>query len=526
MKYALAVDFGTQSVRSIVFDSNGKTICEYREIYETPYFSKKYGYAEQDVDYYFNKFLKTTKKLAENHPEILKDLLGCSISCFRDTAVFLDENYKPLRPCILWLDQRLASKPNFPLKQKILFFLSGMTEAASINFRRTASNWVKENEKDIWAKTKHYFSISTYFIYRLTNKAVDSPSSYTGHYPINCKKRKWQTKHSLTYPVFDIPLNLLPELKQVGEPLGEITLEASKLTGLPVGLKIYGGGGDKSLESIGVGMYDSSLASLSYGTACSIEILTKRYCEPETFLPAYVSPIPNHYNMEIQIYRGYWMLEWFAKNFAAEEISNANIQKSSVEEILNKKMLSINPGADGLILEPYWGPGLKRPLAKGAILGFSDFHTKYHIYRAIIEGIAFALKEGLINMQKRRKSKKIKEIRISGGGSKSEAICQITADIFNLPVSKIQTFESASLGAAIIVFTASKYYSSYKEAIQKMVHISKTYYPNKTNAKLYTKIFKEVYLHIYPRTKKINYSIRRILNKSQNILTKNNKENQ
>ena len=159
------------------------------------------------------------------------------------------------------------------------------------------------------------------------------------------------------------------------------------------------------------------------------------------------------------------MLKWFSKEFGRELIDEAKIQEMAVEEILNKGLEDVPAGCDGLMLQPYWGPGLARPLAKGAVIGFSDTITRNHFYRAIIEGIAFALKEGLQSIERSQRHK-VKEIRISGGGSKSTAICQITADIFNLPVMKVQTEESTSLGAAIAVFVAMKEFATPEEAIK------------------------------------------------------------
>ena len=126
-------------------------------------------------------------------------------------------------------------------------------------------------------------------------------------------------------------------------------------------------------------------------------------------------------------------MNWFVQQFGQNESIEAQIEKVAPEEVLNEKLMDIPPGSDGLILQPYWGPGLSRPLAKGAVIGFFDVHTKYHFYRAIIEGIGFALKEGLESIEK-RSHKKIKYLTIAGGGSRSDAICQITADLFNLPV--------------------------------------------------------------------------------------------
>ena len=108
------------------------------------------------------------------------------------------------------------------------------------------------------------------------------------------------------------------------------------------------------------------MASISYGTASSIEISNTKYIEPETFLPAYPAPISDLYQMEVQVYRGYWMVSWFIKEFGNNETLEANIIEMATEELLNNKMMEIPAGSEGLVLQPYWGPGLKRPLAKGS----------------------------------------------------------------------------------------------------------------------------------------------------------------
>ena len=193
------------------------------------------------------------------------------------------------------------------------------------------------------------------------------------------------------------------------------------------------------------------------------------------------------------------MLRWFAKEFAKELEAEAKVQNKPIEAILDQWLNDVSVGSDGLILQPYWGPGLARPLAKGAIVGFSNIHTRKHIYRAIVEGIAFALREGLESIEKSQKQK-VKSLRISGGGSLSDEICQITADIFGLEISRAQTIESTSLGAAIATFTA----------VKSMSKVSDTFKPNKTNHRLYDRIYHEVYLKMYPRLKPLNIDINNI----------------
>ena len=177
--------------------------------------------------------------------------------------------------------------------------------------------------------------------------------------------------------------------------------------------------------------------------------------------------------------------------------------------MLNKDLAKIPPGSDGLVLQPYWGPGLRRPLAKGAIVGFSDTHTREHMYRAIIEGIGYALKEGLQSIEKSQRHK-IKELRISGGGSQSDAICQITADIFGLPVSRVQTFETTSLGAAIASFVGLGEFSSIEEAMKEMSHKTVTFEPNPEAHEEYEKLYKKVYVKMFPSLKKVYKDLNKI----------------
>ena len=320
---------------------------------------------------------------------------------------------------------------------------------------------------------------------------MDSPSSLTGHYPIYFKKKQWYKEGALKGRIFGIPNRMLPELKNPGEVLGVISDDVAKQCGLPLGIKLISTGSDKACETVGLGALSRDVGAISYGTASTIEVSNQKYYEPEKFLPAYPAAVKGWYNMDVQIYRGYWMLSWFSREFASEAVNEAKIQAMAVEEVLNQKCATIPPGSDGLVLQPYWGPGLSRPLAKGAIVGFSDVHTMVHLYRAIIEGIAYALREGLESIEKSQRHK-IKSLMISGGGSQSDAICQITSDIFGLPVSRVQTFETTSLGAAIATFVGLGEFESVEQAISKMSRISATFYPDEKAHKQYQYLYKKV----------------------------------
>lgn len=517
----LTIDFGTQSVRVAIFDSKGNQLAMEKEKYNPPYFSILPNYAEQDPKIYYEAMCHCSKRLVEANKELIEEVQGACLTCFRDSAVLLDKDRNVIRPMILWLDQRNAEcKKPLPFFHRLAFKLVGMTNTIEMNRKRSMANWIQENEPENWAKVDKYISISTYFIYKLTGQLKDSASDFAGHYPIDFKKKEWYknpSKH-LKGQIFGIEKRMLAEIVPEGQILGKITAKAHEDTSLPEGLEIYACGSDKSCETLGLGVLDDKTAAISYGTASTVETTKKKYTESETFLPGYPSCIPGYYNMDVQIYRGYWMINWFLKEFGGKKVDDIIISDVSAD-VFNAKLKEVPPGSDGLVLQPYWGPGLARPLAKGAVIGFSDVITQEHFYRAIIEGIAYALREGLEHFEKKN-HRTIKEIRISGGGSQSDEICQITADIMGKPVVRVQTFETSSLGAAIACFLATGTYSSPEDAINNMVQVKERFEPDEKTHRIYNYLFEKTYKQIYPNLKNVYKDIKKFNAYEEKVMRK------
>ena len=475
-----------------------------KKVYDPPYFRTKPGYAEMDPSYYWDCLCECTNAVAKEHPELIPLVKGIELDCFRDSAVMLDKDNNVIRPMILWLDQRMAEcKEPLPALSRFLFRLVGKSDVIQLNRRRTPSNWVKENEPENFKKIAKYVSVSTYFVYRLTGEIKDSPSDFTGHYPLDYKKRKWYDnppKH-LQGQIFSLRRDQLCELVDTQGLLGRVCEKGAKETGLPVGLPLFAGGSDKSCETLGSGVYDDSLASISLGTACTIETTVKDYIGPAPFLPAYCSVQKDVYNMDVQIYRGFWMINWFLKEFGAKPIEDLVVDRTDPTEF-NKQLFDIPPGSDGLLLQPYWGSPLEHPAVRGSMVGFFETTTRLHVYKAIIEGIAYELRQAGEAFQKKI-GHPFKAIRISGGGSKSEEICQIVADVFGLPVETVHTNEASSLGAAIGTFLSLGVFASAKEAVEAMVRVNRRFEPNPENHKIYTDIFEKAYKKLYPSLKDV-----------------------
>jgi len=514
-KYFLAIDMGTQSMRGMIVNNFGEIKEFYQVKYNPIYFSEKPDYAEQDIDFYYSTLCSITKELVKRNPELVKKCLGISLACIRNSFVCLDENYKPLRKCILWLDKR-QTEPEAPLpfKNQFLFNLVGMDKAINMIRTSAACNYVSIKEKDVWAKTKYYVSIPCYYHYRLTGNLVESDANPIGHVPMNYQTRLWAGKSELTRPVFNVRDDQLPPLMKTAELVGTITKKAAEETGLPEGMKLISGGSDKAAETLGLSVTTKNKAAISLGTTATIQFASDTYFEPQPFMPSYPALPEGMWNGEIQIERGYWLISWFKKEFAHKECVQAEANHCSPEQLLNERLKEVPAGCNGLILQPYWCPGLTNVNAKGAILGFADYHNRISLYRAIIEGIGYALYAGMKDMEKRSKQK-IDEVFIAGGGSQSNEICQITADMFGLPVKRIQSYEVCGIGCALNGFVGVGVFKDYEEAIKSMIHEKDVFYPNAKTHELYEKLFKEVYCKIYSSNEHLYKKIRTIIKENK-----------
>ncbi len=511
-KRILSIDCGTQSVRALIFDSKGNLIVKDRRKFQ-PYFSKKPGWAEQDPEVYWQNACLAMRTVKEKNPEEWEKIAAIVVTTLRATEVLLDRNGDAIRPSILWLDQRKA-KCTEPLRffDKVIFSIVSMKRTVEIIRKQSPANWIRENEPQLWDKTYKYMLISGFFNYKLTGNFVDSIASQIGFLPFDYKNKRWEkSKNSWKWYVFGVERDKLYDLVEAGSIIGGITKKAAEETGLREGLPVIAGGSDKGCETLGNGCDNPSSASLSFGTTATIQITSPAYFEPLKFMPSYPAVIPGNYNPEVEIFRGYWMISWFKEEFAEKEVKEAEKRHISAERLLNQRLNEIPPGSQGLVLQPYWGPHVKTPEARGSIIGFGDVHTKMHIYRAIIEGINYALIDGLEKIEKKSKGR-VQKIMVAGGGSQSDAICQITADMFNRPVYRINTHEVSGLGAAIIGFVGLGAYKDYKEAIKNMVHYKDIFKPNTENSRIYEKLYRNVYKKIYPGLKKIYKDMSKITN--------------
>jgi sugar (pentulose or hexulose) kinase len=505
----LSIDCGTQSLRALLFNSEGELIAKEKIEYE-PYYSVKPGRAEQDARIYWRSLCEAALALKNRIPGCFNRIAGVGVSTQRDSMINVDKEGNPLRPVIIWLDQRKAKKvynPSWPVR--LAFRLAGVDEILDKAQTDGKCNWIRQNEPEIWEATHKYLQLSGFLNHCLTDEFRDSVASQIGHIPFNYRKMRWAGRMELPAKLFPIEPWKLPETVEPGSILGHVTDKASVQTGIAQGTPVVACGSDKGCETIGMGVVDETRASLSFGTTATIQTTSDRYYEPLRFMPPYPAAIPARYNPEIEIFRGYWMINWFKEEFGLAEVLEAREKGIAPEIILNQLLERTPPGAMGLVVQPYWNPGLKHLSAKGAMIGFGDVHKKGHVYRAVIEGLGFALFEGLKAMEASG-GFKAQRLAVSGGASQSNEICQISADIFNMPLHRGKTFESTGLGAAIVTAVGLGMHESYEEAIEQMVAYDVVFEPNKDNAALYKRMYDRVYSRMYKALAPLYNDIREI----------------
>lgn len=508
-KNILAIDNGSQSVRALLFDLEGNLLFKSKVEIEA-YFSEQPGWAEQHPEYYWENVGTACRDLWDQGADPAS-VAGLSVTTQRGTMVFLGEDGESLRPASTWMDQRhLEELKKMPAIWEFLIALSGKSSVLSYVRKQAPSNWVSKHQPDIWSKTHKYLQLSGYLNYKLTGEYKDSVGSQVGYIPFEYKIRDWAPSWSWQWHAYDICPEQLPELVKPGECLGMLQSDAAAHIGLPAGIPVIASGADKACELIGSGLVDDEVACLSYGTRATINTHTKKYFEPVRLMPAYPAALPDLFMTEAAVPRGFWMVSWFKKEFGQHEQVLADEKGIAPESLFDDLVNQVPPGSMGLMLQPYWGrdiaPG---PEAKGAILGFGEVHTRAHMYRSILEGLAYALREGREAIEKRGK-KTIKKLRVSGGGSQSDAAMQITADVFGLPAERPHTFETSGLGAAIVASVGLGFHKDFETAMQKMTRDGDVFYPNPEASQIYDALYADVYKDMYKRLEPMYKAIRNI----------------
>ncbi|MBC7171562.1 MAG: carbohydrate kinase, partial [Polyangiaceae bacterium] len=361
-----------------------------------PYFAHEAGYAEQEPDVYFDALCRATRGLFDAGIDPRR-VAGVAVTTQRGTVIAVDHEGRPLRPALTWLDQREATRlPPLPAHLALVFRAIGEAETVAHLRRQAEVNWIAYHEPEVWARTAKVILLSGYHVHRLTGRFADSIGSQVAYLPFDYKRQRWCAPWEWQWQAMAVRRRQLPDLVKPGTRIGAIHAEAARRTRIPEGTPVFAAGADKACEVLGSGCLSPEIGCISYGTTATINAASPRYIEPVRLLPAYPAAVPDAFNVEVQVHRGFWMVQWFKEQFGSAEVQAAEAAGVSAEHLFDEMIRELPPGSMGLTLQPYWTPGIRTPgrEAKGAIIGFGDVHTRAHFYRAILEGLAYGLRDG------------------------------------------------------------------------------------------------------------------------------------
>jgi sugar (pentulose or hexulose) kinase len=419
-------------------------------------------------------------------------IAALAISNQRETFVPLNEFGHPVRPAIVWLDERCKDEVEFFSniigKERIHRITGKPVDYAPVVYRLA---WMKKHEPDLFQKIHKVCDVQAYLVWRLTDHFRTSWASADPLGLFDIRRKKWSPQ---IMRALGLDENQVPEVFRPGSAMGKITKRAAKLTGLPPETAVIAGGGDGQAAGLGVNALTTEIAYLNLGTAVVAGIYGLQYKTGKAFRTM-TSCSESGYYLECSLRAGTFAVDWFTKSILKIDPRG----HSGIYEELEQEARQVAAGSDGLlylpylcgVMNPYWDMN-----ARGAFAGLSPAHHRGHMYRSILEGIAF---EQLLAIHSVENSidKKVHTLVGIGGGAASDLWCHILADVTGKNICIPGSAEASGLGAAIAAAVGAGWYASFQEAAKAMTRIHKRIKPNSDNHRRYQALF-PIYKRLYP----------------------------
>lgn len=485
MKF-LGIDLGTSSVKIIIMNKNGKVIESVSKNYDVSY--PEVGWAEQNPEDWWNETKEGIKELLGRGTVKPEEISGVSFSGQMHGLVLLDEKNEVLMPAILWCDQRTQKQCDFLNNEFGQDKLSKYTgNKALTGFTIPKVLWVKENRPEVYNKIAHMMLPKDYISFKLTGGFATDVSDASGTVMLDVENRKW-SKPMLE--LLQLDESILPKVYESWEVVGHVSEEASKEMGLSTETLVIAGAGDQAAGAVGTGTVDAGVLSVALGTSGVVFACNEKFAvDKENRLHSFCHANGKWHQMGVMLSAAA-SLQWWVDNV------NVDVQGDVFEKLLSEAEYS-TVGSNRLFFLPYlMGERTPHsdPNAKGSFIGLNITHKRGDMTRAILEGVCFGLRDSLEILKSL--GVEVKEVRVSGGGSKSKLWRQILADIFNLNVNIINSKEGPAYGAAILAAVGCGLYSSVDEACKSLIKITDKVEPKEENVEKYDKIY-NVYASLY-----------------------------
>ncbi len=486
----LGIDVGTSGVKVIIVDDSGEVLAKVSKEY--PVYYPKPMWSEQNPDDWWEAACSGISEAMYVSGLKPSDIAGIGLSGQMVGLVVLDREYRVIRPCILWNDQRSAEEAT-RLTQNIGLenILEETGNPLFASFVAPKLVWMRNNEPELYGKIRHVMMPKDYIIFRLTGSISTEVSDASGTCLFNVKERKW-SKTMINY--MNVPLEWLPDCSESDEIVGRVTCEAAAKAGLIEGIPVVAGAGDQAAQALGCGIVKPGLCSVTIGTSGVVFTQSDKFVRhPEGLLHSFChSARGQWYLMGVMLSAG-GSYQWL-RNLLKE---TSTVSYKFMDEMASKA----SPGCEGLIFLPYLAGErcpYDDPYARGGWIGLSQRHSMSHVIRSVMEGITFGLFDS-INLIKNLGTD-VRSVYVSGGAANSELWLHMIADVFNTEVIVTNAVEGAAYGAAMLAGIGTGKFYNAAQAAEALIKVTGRVEPQKEFTNVYHEAY-GIYRSLYPKLK-------------------------
>jgi len=491
MAYLMGIDVSTTGVKALLIFADGQVVgsASTEQPLSTPYPL----WSEQDPADWWSGAVSSVRQVLQETGITGSEVAAVGLTGQMHGLTLLDAGGNVLRPAILWNDQRTGAQCDemrARLGKARLIAITG--NDALTGFTAPKVLWVRQKEPQVYARAAHILLPKDYVRYKLTGGFAMDVADGAGTILMDIKARRWSPE---VLQALEIPPEWLPRLYEGPEVTGVISAEAARLTGLKAGTPVVGGGGDQAAQAVGVGAVQPGIVALTLGTSGVVFASTSQpFIEPEGRLHAFCHAVPGRWHLMGVMLSAAGSLRWYRDTF------HPGLDYDTLLACV--RTAQVPAGCEGLLFLPYLTgerTPYPDPLARGAFVGLTIRHGEPHLVRAVLEGVAFGLRDSF-ELMKQAGQKEIAQVRISGGGARSPLWRQILADVLGAELVTVNTTEGAAYGAALLAGVGAGLWPDVDAACQATVRLTGSTAPQAGSVAVYEKIY-PLYRQLYPALK-------------------------
>jgi xylulokinase len=492
----LGIDVGTGGSRALLVDEQGRVVAS-ATVEHAPFASPRTGWAEQDARDWWRASERAVREVLQADGVRAEDVTCVGLTGQMHGAVLLDERDEPLRPSIIWCDVRTHEQCRALTEQVGAERLIQLVSNPALEgFTLPKMLWVREREPAVWERVRTVLLPKDYVRLRLTGEKATDVADASGTLLFDVSRRKWSDE---MLELAGIERSLLPRAYESQEVSGYISAEGAAATGLREGTPVVAGAGDQAAGAVGMGIVRPGAVSATIGTSGVVFAATDRPAlDPKGRVHTFCHAVPERWHVMGVTQGAGLSLRWFRDQFGA----GADDGRDPYER-LSEEASSVPPGADGVLWAPYLmgerTPHLD-PHARAALVGLNASHKRAHVVRAILEGVAFSLRDTFTIFAEM--GVPVESIRLGGGGARSKVWRQIQADVYWREVEMVEADEGAAYGAALLAGVGGGAWASVDEACAAAVRVRERTQPDAESARVMDERYR-IFQSIYPALRRI-----------------------